>query len=199
MEPIAVSGVQAKAMPGPTIGEGFQRLYGELRAIAGYHLRQERPDHTLQATALVHEAYLRLASQSETGGLSRTRILALASEMIRRILVDYARQRKAVSRGRERPHVQLDCIDIPELDDQPLDVIDFDAALKDLAAANPRQARVVELRYFGGLSVAETAKTLHVSEGTVKGDWRGESLAPSATLQVRAQESGLPRPSCRDP
>ena len=159
-------------MPGPTIGEGFQRLYGELRAIAGYHLRQERPDHTLQATALVHEAYLRLASQSETGGLSRTRILALASEMIRRILVDYARQRKAVKRGRERPHVQLDCIDIPELDDQPLDVIDFDAALKDLAALNPRQARVVELRYFGGLSVAETAKTLHVSEGTVKGDWR---------------------------
>lgn len=147
-------------------------MYRELRAIAGYHLQQERPDHTLQATALVHEAYLRLASQSETGGLSRTRLLSLASEMIRRILVDYARQRKAVKRGREKQRVKFDCIDIPELDDAPVDVIDLDAALNELATLNPRQARVIELRYFGGLSIAEAAKTLDVSEGTVKGDWR---------------------------
>lgn len=147
-------------------------MHRELRAIAGYHLQQERPNHTLQATALVHEAYVRLASQSQTGGLSRTRILALASEMIRRILVDYARQRKAVKRGRDYDRVKFDCIDIPELDESPVDLLDLDSAVKELATLSPRQARVIEFRYFGGLSIEECAKTLGVSEGTVKGDWR---------------------------
>lgn len=153
------------------MGEGFQRLYPELRAIAGYHLKRERPDHTLQATALVHEAYLRLACQSDAG-CSRARLLSLATEMIRRILLDYARQHNAAKRGGGKERVKFNGIRIPELGDPPIDVIDLDAALRELSRLSPRQARVVELRYFGGLTVVEVAGVLDVSAGTVNGDWR---------------------------
>ena len=153
-------------------GRAFARFYDELRALAGYHLARERPDHTLQPTALVHEAYVRLFRQSNPLDQERTRFLSVASEMIRRILVDHARQRNARKRGGKRRRFALDEISMPEVGEEPVDTLDLDRVLEELTRLNPRQVRVVELRFFAGLSVVDTAGALGVSEGTVKGDWR---------------------------
>ena len=148
------------------------RLYQELRALAGHHLRRERPDHTLQPTALAHEAYLRLFEQKDTLEQGRTQFLSVASTMIRRILVDHARKRRAAKRGGNIERARLDYVSLAEFGPEPIDVLDLDAALSELAKLNPRQGRIVELRFFSGLSVEETARTLEVSEGTIKNDWR---------------------------
>ena len=153
-------------------GRIFERFYGELRALANYHLSRERADHTLQPTALVHEAYLRLFHQSAAPGADRIKFLSIASDMIRRILVDHARTRNAVKRGGKRQWTALSEGIVADANDAPLDVLDLDVALKKLASLNSRQARVVELRFFAGLSVAETAEALDISQGSVKGDWR---------------------------
>lgn len=153
--------------------EILTRLYDELRALAAEHLRRERPDHTLQATALVHEAYLRLASQRSVPVDNPAHFLALASMAIRRVLVDHARQRNRAKRRRNE-HVLRELLQQQESSAaQELDT-DFEAidtALFKLAEFDQRKAKVVELRYFGGLSIAEAADVLEISSATVERDW----------------------------
>jgi RNA polymerase sigma factor (TIGR02999 family) len=132
-------------------------------------LRRESPGHTLQPTALVHEAYLRMVNQNRTTWQNRAQFFALAAQAIRRILIDHARARRRVKRDFGL-RVTLDP-SVAEVPAEELDVLDIDAALVKLEAVAPRQARVVELRYFGGLEVAATAEALGISPATVKRDW----------------------------
>ncbi|MBA2683348.1 MAG: sigma-70 family RNA polymerase sigma factor [Gemmatimonadaceae bacterium] len=145
-------------------------LYSELRAIAGRHMRGERPDHTLQPTALVHEAFLRLVGGSPVHFEDRTHFLRAASQAMRRVLVDYARARTAAKRSGDL-RVTLDEA-IAGHDDRIVDLLVLDDAMTRLAAAEPRWARVVELRIFGGLEVAEVAEALGISPATAKRDWQ---------------------------
>ncbi|MDZ4797852.1 MAG: sigma-70 family RNA polymerase sigma factor [Bryobacteraceae bacterium] len=144
-------------------------IYRELRVIAASYLRNERPNHTLQPTALVNEAYLRL-TQRESPFTSRTHFFSVAAQVMRHILVDYARQRSAGKRGAGIPCISLDAgLEIAA--DQCTLVSDLDEALTRLALIAPRQARVVELRFFAGMSEVEIAEVLGVNERTVKRDW----------------------------
>lgn len=146
-------------------------VYTELRRLAAAYLRRERSNHTLQATALVHEAYLRLVDQRAVDWQNRAQFFGLAAEMMRRILVNYALQTHAQKRGGYQTRLALD--DAMSLfTDAGVDLISLDEALTRLAAIDPRQSRIVELRFFGGLSVEETAEVLGVSEITVKREWR---------------------------
>jgi len=147
------------------------RVYRELRRIAGYHMQNELPGASIQATALVHEAYLRLVDVKGVAWQDRAHFFAIAAQMMRRILVDRARRRGSAKRGGAAVRVNLD--DIPDVAASPeRQVIALDHALEALAQLDPRKARVVELRYFGGLSVEETALVLKVSPDTVMRDWR---------------------------
>jgi RNA polymerase sigma-70 factor, ECF subfamily len=146
-------------------------VYEELRRVAQSFLSAERPGHTLQATALVNEAYLRLADQARAHWRSRAQFLAVAAEMIRRILVDHARARATEKRGGAAGRLTFHD-EITPAPDREIDVLDLEMAMSELAAISPRQARVVELRFYGGLTVEETAEVLDVSQRTVKGDWR---------------------------
>lgn len=146
-------------------------VYEKLRALAEQFMRRERRDHTLQATALLNEAYLRLFDQSRVDWRGRAHFVALAAEMMRRILVDHARRHSAAKRGGGRERVPLDETLAVADARRHVDLIALDDALKELQKLNPRQARVVELRYFGGLSVKETAYALDTSERTVINDW----------------------------
>src|ERR1035441_3681792 len=131
-------------------------VYDELRRLAAYHLRQERPDHSLQATALVHEAYLRLSVQDQSQWRDRTQFVAVASQMMRRVLVDHARARVREKRGGGLWKVSLS--EAAELaDGRDVEVLDLDAALVRLADIDERKAKLVELRYFGGLTMEEAA------------------------------------------
>jgi RNA polymerase sigma factor (TIGR02999 family) len=149
-----------------------ERVYGELRRLAAHYMRRERSDHTLQTTALAHEAYLRMFDQDRVDWNSRTHYLGVAAEMIRRVLVDHARKRLALKRGPGICHVTVDDRLLAAPENEPLDILTLEAALNELAKMSPRQARVVELRFFAGLGVEETATAMGVSERTVKGDWR---------------------------
>jgi RNA polymerase sigma factor (TIGR02999 family) len=145
-------------------------VYQELRRLAARHLRRERSGHTLESTALVHEAYLRLIDQHSVRWQNRNQFFGLASELIRRILVDYARTRMAAKRGGQNIKLSLDeAMATPEKQD--LDLLALDDALRELAARDPQQSRIVELRYFGGLTIETTAEVLGVSPATVKRDW----------------------------
>jgi RNA polymerase sigma factor (TIGR02999 family) len=162
-------------------------VYEELRTLARRHLRQERGSHTLQKTALVHEAFLRMVDQKRVDWTGRTQFFGLASQMMRRILVDHARKRFAAKRGGHAPRVDLDAV--LSGDDQPdtsLDgvgdmrsstqeaEVDFAAvheALERLEALDAQQGRLVELRFFGGLSIQEAAEVIGVSPATVKREW----------------------------
>lgn len=145
-------------------------VYDELRALAQTYLQAERRNHTLQATALVHEAYVRLVKQDAVEWHDRAHFFAVASQAIRRILVDHARARATAKRGGDRARVALeDCVDLPAAPD--VDLVALDAALARLAELHPRQAQVVELRFFGGLSLPEIADYLGVSSRTADGDW----------------------------
>lgn len=146
-------------------------VYGELRNLASRHLRRERPDHTLQATALVHEAYLKLVDASRVDWQGRTHFFALAAKVVRQILIQHARTQGAKKRGRDWRRISL-AQGIAISTSQEIDLLDLDEALNRLAEIHGRQARVVELRFFGGLSVEEAAAALGVSERTVKGDWK---------------------------
>ena len=148
----------------------FGLVYDELRRRARSHLARERPDHTLQPTALVHEAYLRLIDQNRVQWQSRVHFFAIASRMMRRILVDHARRRAAKRRGGANPKVTLDegFVPGPVVD---VDVIALDAALDALAEIDPDQGRLVEMRFYGGLTIEETAEVLGVSVSTVKREW----------------------------
>jgi RNA polymerase sigma-70 factor (ECF subfamily) len=143
-------------------------VYQELRRLAANYLRGERTGHTLQPTALAHEAYLRLAGQKHYE--SRTHFMGVAARAMRGILVDHARRRKAQKRGGGQTPLPLDATMIVE-GGVPVAFDDLDRALVDLARLSARQARVVELRYFGGLTIEETAEVLGVSAITVKRDW----------------------------
>jgi RNA polymerase sigma factor (TIGR02999 family) len=147
-----------------------EAVYSDLRKKAAAFLRRERPGHTLQPTALVHETYLRLVDQKRVVWQSRAHFLGVAAEMMRRILVDHARNRKARKRGGSRTRVTLDEA-LASSGPRALDLIALDDALNELAALDPRQSRVVELRAFGGLSVEETAEVMEISPATVKRYW----------------------------
>ena len=145
-------------------------VYDELRRLAGHYMALERKDHSLQATALVNEVYLRFVDQRHVRLQGRAHFFALASWMIRRILVDYARRGRYAKRGGAARRVSLDEGMIVSKE-KAWDVIALDDALTSLAAIDPRKSQVVELRYFGGLSMEEIAKLLQISEVTVRRDW----------------------------
>jgi RNA polymerase sigma factor (TIGR02999 family) len=145
-------------------------VYDELRRLARRHLRRERPDHTLQSAALVNEAYLRLIRQGQPQWQNRAQFFGLASQLMRHILVDHARNRAAAKRGAGAPRLSLDPeIALPRGRD--VDLVALDDALNQLAALDSQQSRVVELRFFGGLSIQETSVVLGVSAATVKREW----------------------------
>lgn len=146
-------------------------VYDELRALAAAFLRRERANHTLQPTALVHEAYLRMVDQREANWTSRAHFMAIASQVIRRILIDHARRHRAAKRQTPGA-ITVDVADAQSPMHAEIDLLALDEALERLAGLSERQARVVELRFFGGLSVEEAAHVLDVSPNTVKGDWR---------------------------
>lgn len=147
------------------------RVYRELRGIAKRHLSSERYGHTLQPTALVHEAYLRLIGKTDVEWQNRSHFFAIASQTMRRILVDYARERNAAKRGGSARILNID--DALSISPEHCDLVEeLDAALGDLEKVSPRQARVVELRFFGGLTEEEIAAVLEISTRTVKRDWR---------------------------
>ncbi len=146
-------------------------IYDELRALAGRFMEKERADHTLQATGLVHEAYLKLIDQSRVDWKNRAHFFAVAAEMIRRVLVDHARGHLSAKRGGAAQRITLsDAADSPEA--APIDFLDLNEALDELGALNERHRKVIELRFFGGLSVDEAAHVLEVSPQTVRLDWR---------------------------
>ena len=146
-------------------------VYAELRKQARRALRRERDGHTLQATALVHEAWLRLDVQHDARWESRTQFLAVAAQMMRRVLVEHARMRHALKRGGGGIHVTLGDAENAVAAPDEVDVLALDDALARLAILDPRKARLVELRYFAGLSIPEAAAALDISPATVGRDW----------------------------
>jgi RNA polymerase sigma factor (TIGR02999 family) len=146
-------------------------IYDELRRQAHRFLNRERANHTLQTTALVHEAYLRLTEQRDVSWQNRAQFFGLAAQMMRRILVNYAVNRKRDKRGGSAEKLQLDETIQIQAADKSIDLIELDEALNRLAKLDERQARVIELRYFGGLTIEETAEVMGISPPTVKREW----------------------------
>jgi len=147
------------------------RVYDELRRIAGHFMRDERPGRTIETTALVHEAYLKLIDVSHVDWQHRAHFFAVSAQIMRHILLDQARRRVAAKRGGARPKLNLDAV--PDTGSgRARELIALDDALNALAEVDPRKARVIELRFFAGLSVEETAEVLRVSADTVMRDWR---------------------------
>lgn len=168
----------------------MQVVYRELRRRAAAYLRRERPGHTLQPTALVHEAYLRLVDQNAAVWQNQAQFFAVASQMMRRILVDAARARKAAKRSGQWARVTLDgavaehlAADVP--------VIDLDAALADLATFDARKSQIAELRFFGGLTVEETAHALGLSNATIEREWKVARAWLYAHLKDKASRRGV--------
>jgi RNA polymerase sigma factor (TIGR02999 family) len=145
-------------------------IYGELRRLAASYLRRERADHTLQATALVHEAFLKLVDQHDVHWQSRAHFFGIAAQAMRRILVDHARAHVAAKRGSGERPVPIDeaLIVVPGLD---VDLLALDEALTRLSALDPQQGRIIELKFFGGLTVDEIAAVLHISPATIGREW----------------------------
>jgi RNA polymerase sigma factor (TIGR02999 family) len=146
-------------------------VYDELRRVAKRHLARQRSDHTLQATALVHEAYLRLVDRNSAPLQDRTHFFALAAQMMRQILVDHARMHNAAKRGDGALTVLLDEQGVGEKNAIDLDLIDLDSAMNRLAVLDPRQSQLVELRFFGGLTIEESARIVNISPATAKREW----------------------------
>jgi len=145
-------------------------VYGELQRLARHYLQREEPGHTLSSTALVHEAYLRLVDQRDVTWQNRAHFFGVASQMMRRILVDHARKRSAAKRGGDALTLALDDA-VAVSEPRELNLVALDDALVGLAKLDQRQSRLVELRFFGGLSIEETSEVLGVSTPTVKRDW----------------------------
>jgi RNA polymerase sigma factor (TIGR02999 family) len=145
-------------------------VYDELRRLAGHYLRRERPGHTLQTTALVHEAYLRLVDQTNVRWQDRAHFFGIAANLMRRILVDHARSHHATKRGGTRCKLPLDEA-VNLFEKQDVDLVALDDALINLAVIDPQQSRIVELRFFGGLTIEETAEALGVSSAAVFYEW----------------------------
>jgi RNA polymerase sigma factor (TIGR02999 family) len=146
-------------------------VYDELRRLARSYLQRERSDHTLQATGLVHEAYLRLVDQSTTSWQNRAHFFSVAAQVMRRILVDHARARQAAKRGGVREKLQFD-EELAASDERAVDLISLDDALQELVAFDDRKSRIVELRFFGGLTMEEIAEVLEISPRTIRREWR---------------------------
>jgi RNA polymerase sigma-70 factor, ECF subfamily len=145
-------------------------VYDELRRIARHYLRRERSDHTLQPTALVHEAYMKLIDISDVSWQDRAHFFAVASNVMRHILVDHARARATDKRGGEVQRIALE--DVVKLSDAPdVDLLALDESMRQLAAFDEQQSKIVELRFFGGLTIEETAHVLGISPATVKREW----------------------------
>lgn len=164
-------------------------VYDELRRLAKNHLSKERPDHTLQTTALVHEAYLRLIDQKSVNWNNRAQFFGIAAQMMRRILINHANERQAqkrqgyatkVSLDQERTKVSLDEA-VSFFEKREVDLMALDEALNDLAALDPQQTQIVELRFFGGLTIDEVSAVLGISPATTKREW------DSAKLWLRRQ------------
>lgn len=148
----------------------FPIVYDELRSIAAKYLRNERRNHTIQATALVHEAYIRLIKWETVSWQNRAHFFSVAAQIMRNILVDYARRKKSEIRGGNFEQITLDeRVGFAQMSE--IDLVDLDDALNELEKLSERQSKIVELRFFGGLTIEETAETLKVSEMTVKRDW----------------------------
>jgi RNA polymerase sigma factor (TIGR02999 family) len=146
-------------------------VYKELRKLADHYLQQERPDHTLQATALVHEAYLRLVDQTNISWQNRAHFFSVAAQVMRHILVDHARAHKAEKRGGGEQEISLDAA-ISFFAERDVNLVALDEALNELTKLDAQQGRIVELRFFGGLTIEETAEVLKITPGTVRYDWR---------------------------
>jgi RNA polymerase sigma-70 factor, ECF subfamily len=152
------------------LDEMLPLVYGELRRLANYYLTKERRDHTLQPTALVHEAYLRLVNQEHVDWKNRAQFFGLAAEMMRRILLNHARDRVAGKRGGKAERVSLSEVDrTPQMRD--MELIALDDALNQLEAMDPRKSKIVEMKFFSGLTTEEIAEILQVSIATVKREW----------------------------
>lgn len=144
-------------------------VYDELRKLANAYLKRERPGHTLQPTALINEAYMRLVDQTASYK-NRTHFFSIAARLMRQILVDHARARYAARRGGEHQNLPLeDMVNLAQ--DKPYDLVALDDALRGLEVMDPQQSRIVELRYFGGLTIEETAEILGISHATVEREW----------------------------
>ncbi|HKY42635.1 MAG TPA: sigma-70 family RNA polymerase sigma factor [Pyrinomonadaceae bacterium] len=147
-------------------------VYSELRRLAGNYLRRERAEHTLQPTALVNEAYLKLVDQRNAQWQNRAHFFGIAAQLMRRILVDHARQRQAVKRGGVEQQ-RLSITSAEAVAKQPeIDLLALNEALDELAQMDPKHSRIVELKFFGGLSIEETAEVLGISHATVERDWK---------------------------
>ena len=144
-------------------------VYDELRHLAHHYIQKQRPDHTLQSTALVHEAYLRLVKQGKGKSQNRAHFFAICAQLMRQILVEYARSQQAAKRNRAQRVTFNDAVQLVK--GRSLDLVALDDALNVLAKFDWQQSRVVELRFFGGLSIEETARVLDISPATVKRDW----------------------------
>jgi RNA polymerase sigma-70 factor (ECF subfamily) len=169
------------------LDELMPRVYQELRKLARSYLRAERPDHTLQPTALVNEAYLRLVDQKNVRWQNRRHFYGIAAQLMRRILVDHARKRQSEKRGGGEALIPFE--EAKGVPVKARELVALDDALKDFATIDPRSAKIVELRQFGGLSIDETANVLEISPATVKRDWTlAKAWLRRATLSGR-QES----------
>ena len=153
------------------LGKLMPLVYRELRRLAGHYMRRERPGHTLQASALVNEAYLRLVDYRRMQWQNRAHFFAVAAQAMRRVLVEHARSRQYAKRGGTAQRISLDDVAVLT-DQQAAELVALDDALTSLEALDDRKARIVELRYIGGLSIEEAAETLGVSTATVERDWR---------------------------
>jgi RNA polymerase sigma factor (TIGR02999 family) len=146
-------------------------VYNELRRLAHYYLQQQRPNHTLQATALVHEAYLRLAEEKSLQAKDRGHFLGIAAQLMRWILVDYERNRRAAKRGAGATRLTLDPSVAARSQGADVDLLALDEALNRLAKMDAQQSQIIELRYFGGLTIEDTSDFLGISPATVKRSW----------------------------
>ena len=147
-------------------------VYDELRVTARRMLNQERAGHTLQPTALVNEVFMKLINQDRIHWQGRAHFCAIAANFMRRVLCDHARERLAQKRGGDVQRVQLSDIDLPRDDFAAFDLVDLDETLTKLADLNPRHAQIVELRYFGGMTIEETAHAMNLSISSIKNEWR---------------------------
>jgi RNA polymerase sigma factor (TIGR02999 family) len=164
------------------LDELMPAVYDELRRLAQSYLSRERPGHTLQTTALVHEAYLRLVDQRSVNWQNRAQFFGIAAQMMRRILINHAKDRRAKKREGYASRVSLDDA-VSFFEERELDLMELDEALNSLAVLDPQQTQIVELRFFGGLTIEEVAEFLNMSPATIKREW------DSAKLWLRRQLS----------
>ena len=167
--------LQASAGDQKAVDALFEKVYDELRGLAKNYLQDERPDHTLQATALVHEAYLRLVGSEQIEWQNRAQFFSIAAQVMRHILVDHARRHSADKRGSGERKLSLDEA-ISFAEEHDVNLVALDDALTTLAALDEEQSRIVELRFFGGLSIKEIASVLDISETTVSRKWNTAKL-----------------------